>query len=138
MEYPLTLVRPESKNKEDEVPALESAPFDYNAVPEAFYFDVESIGNLEPDAVVQQGIKVLQQKLAAVLQDLTGDDSVAGRGGDDYEPRSPGMNGANGGDYAMEHGYTTPYGGGAGGASAWGGGATPYGATPYGQSNGWA
>lgn len=106
------------------------------AQPHTFYYDVESIGNLEPDAVVHQGIKVLQQKLAAVIQELTGDVG-GGRPGDDYEPRSP-TNGIDGGgaDYNMEQGYTTPYGGG-GGASAWGGGATPYGATPYGNS-GWA
>lgn len=107
-------------------------------MPSRFYFEVESIGNLEPDAIIQQGIKVLQQKLAAVIQELTGDerngingDGVDGFGG----PRSPdGMHGA--GDYPMDQGYTTPYVNG-GGASAWGGGATPYGATPYGQ-NGWA
>lgn len=106
-------------------------------MPSRFYFEVESIGNLEPDAIIQQGIKVLQQKLAAVIQELTGDerngingDGVDGFGG----PRSPdGMHG--GGDYPMDQGYTTPYVNG-GGASAWGGGATPYGATPYGQ-NGW-
>ena len=107
-------------------------------MPSRFYFEVESVGNLEPDAIIQQGIKVLQQKLASVIQELTGDerngmngDGVDGFGG----PRSPdGING--GGDYAMDQGYTTPYVNG-GGASAWGGGATPYGATPYGQ-NGWA
>ena len=132
------LLRPKSKNTDWEDGPMEGAPFDHSAVPNTFYFDVESIGNLEPDTIVQQGIKVLQQKLAAVLQDLTGDDGAAVRGNDDYEPRSPGMNGTNGGDYAMEHGFTTPYGGG-GGTSAWGGGATPYGATPYGQgTNGWS
>lgn len=79
----------------------------------------------------------MQTKLAAVIQELTGDEGRGG--GDEYEPRSPGaMNGAASGDYAMDGGYTTPYGNG-GGASAWGGGGqTPYGATPYGQNNGWA
>lgn len=80
----------------------------------------------------------MQQKLAAVIQDLAGDEGrngVNGDGMDGYVPRSPdGINGAA--DYAMDQGYTTPYVNG-GGASAWGGGATPYGATPYGQ-NGWA
>ncbi|MCJ1400285.1 45 kDa subunit of RNA polymerase II [Xylographa trunciseda] len=130
---------PKSKNAEWEEPPLEGAPFNYDAQPSEFYFDVESIGNLEPDAVIQQGIKVMQQKLAAVIQELTGDE---GRGGEvEYEPRSPGaMNGGAAGDYGggIEGGYTTPYGNG-GNASAWGGGGqTPYGATPYGQNNGWA
>jgi DNA-directed RNA polymerase II subunit RPB3 len=111
-------------------------------VPERFYFEVESAGNLEPDAIIQQGIKVLQQKLAAVIQDLTegegGANGVNGHGGYDA-PRSPdvGMNG----QAWQDPGYTTPYGNG-GNASQWGtgaGAATPYGATPYGQNgaNGW-
>jgi len=127
--------RPPSKNSDWEEPSLDDAPFDYTAEPDSFYFDLESIGSLEPDVVVQQSIKVLQQKLAAVIQELTGDND-AGRGGDDYEPRSPGMNGVDGGgtSYGVNQGYTTPFQA-PGGASAWGGGATPYGATPYGQSN---
>ncbi|KAL8746101.1 MAG: hypothetical protein Q9190_001824 [Brigantiaea leucoxantha] len=63
---------PKTKNAEWEEPQQDGEPFDYGAQPAKFYFDVESIGNLEPDAVVQQGIKVLQQKLAAVIQDISG------------------------------------------------------------------
>jgi DNA-directed RNA polymerase II subunit RPB3 len=132
--------RPKSKNATWEEPPLEGAAFNYDAVPDSFYFAVESIGNLDPDSVVQQGIKALQQKLAAVIQELTGDEPRGG--GDDYEPRSPGLGGGIGGgagaEFAVDHGYTTPYGNG-GATSAWGGagGATPYGATPYGQNNGW-
>lgn len=121
-------------------------------MPSLFYFDVESVGSLEPDAIIQQGIKVLQQKLAAVIQELTGagDGGARGLNGDAMAmdmngygagPRSPDMNGVGlgGRDYDMDHGYTTPFvngGGGGGGASAWGGGGgtTPYGATPYGQN----
>ena len=86
--------------------------------------------------MIQQGIKVMQQKLAAVIQELTGDEARNGLNGDGIDgPTSP--DGLHGGvDYAMDQGYTTPYVNG-GGASAWGGNATPYGATPYGQ-NGWA
>lgn len=82
----------------------------------------------------------MQQKLAAVIQELEGDssrDGAAGGGvgggvgvGDDVGARSPLM-----GDAGYAEGFTTPFVG-AGGQSAWGGGATPYGATPYGQ-NGW-
>lgn len=53
-------------------PPSTTAPFAYDAVPSKFYLEVESVGNLEPDAVVQQAIKVLQQKLAAVIQELEG------------------------------------------------------------------
>ena len=128
--------RPKSKNADWEEPALEGAPFDYTAAPSTFYFDVESVGNLEPDTVVQQGIKVLQQKLAAVIQELAGDESRGAGIGDEYEPRSP-ANGGNGSGFdVLDQGYTTPYGAN-GGQSAWGGGTTPYGATPYGQGSGW-
>jgi DNA-directed RNA polymerase II subunit RPB3 len=111
-------------------------------VPARFYFEVESAGNLEPDAIIQQGIKVLQQKLAAVIQDLTENEAQTNgiNGGGFDAPRSPdvGMNGQG----WQDQGYTTPYGneGNEGNASQWGvGAATPYGATPYGQNgaNGW-
>ena len=136
--------RPRSKNAGWEEPPAENEPFDYNAQPSRFYFDLETVGSLEPDVVVQQGIKVLQQKLALVIGDLTGSevDGVNGNAaGADLDgfggPKSPEL---DGGDYDPEQGFPT-YGAGAGdgggGASAWGGGATPYGATPYGQ-NGWA
>ncbi|KAI9804575.1 MAG: 45 kDa subunit of RNA polymerase II [Piccolia ochrophora] len=135
---------PRSANSDWEDPPQEGAPFDYDALPSRFYYDVETVGSLEPDAIIQQGIKVLQQKLASVIAELTGSDDTGalnGAAGDvDINgyggPRSPAINGGR--DYEMDHGYTTPYANG-GGASAWGGGggATPYGATPYGQ-NGWA
>ncbi|TAQ89145.1 hypothetical protein B7494_g2531 [Chlorociboria aeruginascens] len=131
---------PKSKYAEWEEPAQDGVPFDYDAVPERFYFEVESVGNLEPDAIIQQGIKVLQQKLAAVIQDLTeGESHTNGiNGGGAYGgSRSP-NNGINGQNW-QDQGYTTPYDG--GNASTWGanGAATPYGATPYGQNgtSGW-
>ncbi|KZF20019.1 insert subdomain of RNA polymerase alpha subunit [Xylona heveae TC161] len=147
---------PKSKNAEWEDPPAEGEPFDYDAVPSRFYFEVESVGSLEPDAIIQQGVKVLQQKLAAVIQELTGGDAGPDGGavvdgldgfgaGPAGGPRSPG--GALGGG-PMDYGYTTPYAGGgaaaaAGAGSVWGGagmgGATPFGATPYGGgANGWA
>lgn len=137
----LNIPRPKSKNAAWEDPPADGAPFNYDAHPSKFYLEVESVGNLEPDAVVQQGIKVMQQKLAAVLQELEGSSGDGGRGGADGfsggdDGAGGGMMNGGGGDYMGEQGYTTPYVNG-GGASTWGGGATPYGATPYGQ-NGWA
>lgn len=133
--------RPKSKYADWEEPPQEGEPFDYDAVPDRFYFEVESIGNLEPDAIIQQGIKVLQQKLATVIQDLADSGAEAnGINGGFDAPRSPDV-GMNGQPW-QEQGYTTPYGN--GNASAWGavgaGAATPYGATPYGQNgtNGWS
>ena len=89
--------------------------------------------------IIQQGIKVLQQKLAGLIQALGEGDSGAGMNGDFGGPRSPEY---QGGDAWQDQGYTTPYGNG-GAQSSWGnvGGATPYGtATPYGQpgQSGWS
>lgn len=140
----VTFNRPISANAEWETPAQPDMPFDYDAQPSTFYIDVESIGNLEPDAIVQQGITVLQRKLAEIISALTGAGDTdrngatmngigedGGRSPDAYEPPE-----------GMDGGYTAyaanGVGGAAGGGSVWGGagGATPYGATPYGQGFG--
>jgi DNA-directed RNA polymerase II subunit RPB3 len=81
--------------------------------------------------IIQQGITVLQRKLAAAIKSLSGEDGTNGvvdedmmgvQSPDPYEPRDDG-------------GYTAYANGGS--ASAWGGAnaATPYGATPYGGGN---
>lgn len=136
--------RPKSKNASWEEPKAANAPFDYDAAPSKFYMDVESIGNHEPDAVVQQAIKVLQQKLAMIIQELEGPSSGSGGFGgdgigavgyDDTGAATPGVQADDG--FGADGGFTTPFVSGGGAQSAWGGGgATPYGATPYGQ-NGW-
>jgi DNA-directed RNA polymerase II subunit RPB3 len=126
------------------------AAFDPDAVPAAFFFDVEGVGTLDPDQIVQEGIKVLQNKLALVIQGLNG-------GADKENPTNgdanvnTGMGGgaatiaaaaagratpgfaqdpsAFGGDRTSYGGYVggagTVYGGGGGGATSYG---TPYGA----------
>ncbi|KAF8852672.1 insert subdomain of RNA polymerase alpha subunit [Acephala macrosclerotiorum] len=128
---------PKSKYADWEEPAQEGEPFDYDAVPDRFYFEVESVGNHEPDAIIQQGIKVLQQKLAMVISDLT--DGAGGANGYDQGPHSPEPMDVNGSNWQPE-GYATPYGNSGGGGGQWSqGAATPYGATPYGQNgaNAW-
>lgn len=115
-------------------PPAEGERFDYDAEPNRFYMNIETVGGLEPDACMQQGIKVLQQKLALIIQELKGEERTAnGVNGEQYGGNSPQMNGAMS-SYG-EQGFTTPY----GGTSAWGGpgGATPYGATPYGNNPGY-
>ncbi|KAI1486772.1 DNA-directed RNA polymerase [Biscogniauxia mediterranea] len=124
---------PKSKYADWEEPPAEGEPFDYNAVPSRFYFEVEGAGNIEPDAIIQEGIKELQKKLAGLIHGLGENDGMNG----DYDgPRSP--DAMDGGVGWQDQGYTTPYGN-AGNASAWGGGAaTAYGTTPYGNSGaGW-
>ncbi|KAL4920153.1 DNA-directed RNA polymerase [Aspergillus aurantiobrunneus] len=122
---------PVSQNAGWEHAAPSDQPFDYDAQPNNFYLDVESIGNLEPDMIIQQGIVVLQRKLASAISSLSGteggdhngvpDDDIMGvRSPDAYEPADN-----------MDGSYTAYANGGA--ASAWGASAaTPYGATAYG------
>ena len=98
------------------------AAFDPDAVPSAFFFDVEGVGTLEPDQIVQQGITVLQEKLGGIIIGLGGGGDAAVNGGgqspDGYEPPAPD------GAYStyQPNGIATSY-----------GNATPYGATPYGN-----
>jgi len=63
---------PKSHNATQETAPAPDAPFDPDATPSDFYFDVESVGNLEPDVIVKQGIKVLQEKIANIIQELGG------------------------------------------------------------------
>lgn len=134
--------RPLSANAEWEAPRQPDMPFDYDAQPSTFYFDVEGIGNLEPDAVVQQSIVVLQRKLAEIISALSGSNDADRNGAmdgiDEEGPRSPDAyeppEGLDGGFTAYG---ANGMGGAGGGQSVWGaGGATPYGATPYGQGFG--
>jgi DNA-directed RNA polymerase II subunit RPB3 len=133
----LTFIRPISHNTEFEPQEREGEPFDFNAVPNRFYINIETVGGMEPDTIFQQGIAQLQKKLADVMHGLL---PSGQQNGAEAFPGRP----AEGGVQGMEQGFTTPYGGGAN--SAWGGGTTPYGATtqyggattPYGQPpEGW-
>jgi DNA-directed RNA polymerase II subunit RPB3 len=133
----LTAKRPISHNTEFEPQEREGEPFDFNAVANRFYINIETVGGMEPDTIFQQAIRQLQNKLAEVIGGLA--PSGQAPAADQYA-----AGGATGGAGGIEQGYTTPYGGGAN--SAWGGGTTPYGAatqyggttTPYGAApEGW-
>lgn len=136
------------KNGPMEEKPQEGEPFDYDAEPRTFYFNLEATGAMPPDTILHSGIKVLQQKLAGVIQEL-------GDASDPSQPSALDMNGGqspdmmNGGGMSAYGGQSayggnrSAYGGGAadpgyqtpgfGGASAYGGagGMTP-GAMPYG------
>jgi DNA-directed RNA polymerase II subunit RPB3 len=80
---------------------MEGEPFNYDAQPNRFYMDIETVGSMPPDEIMQQGIKYLQEKLAAVIKAFRegeGDDGVRSPGQADYA--MGGMGGA---------GYETPY-----------------------------
>lgn len=62
---------PKSKNCDYEEPPMEDERFDYNAKPEKFYMNVETTGQLKPNAVFEKGVSVLQQKLAEIVLALS-------------------------------------------------------------------
>lgn len=146
--FPSSNDRPKSKYAEWEDPPQEGEPFNYDAVPDRFYFEVETAGGMEPDQIVQGGIRVLQTKIGALLKSLDpkkygGDEPVDFTG-----PRSPDLNMDGGTTPWQDGGFTTPYTGGAtsygnsnnaaytGGTNpGYGGGSGTYGTTPYGQSS---
>lgn len=129
--------RPISQNSAWEHANPPDQPFDYDAQPNNFYIDVESIGMIDPDMIIQQSIIVLQRKLASVISSLSGSgDGGADRNGmmggeDDDMMRSPD---AYEPPEGIDGGFTAYA---SGGASAWGASAaTPYGVTPYGGGYG--
>ena len=98
---------------EGEDAANSNGNFDPDAVPSAFFFDVEGVGTLDPDEIVDGGIEVLQQKLAEILTVFDPNNAPNGVQDADPDAYEPDGGGA----------YTT-YGR---------GGNTPYGAGGYGQ-----
>ncbi|KAJ1901646.1 RNA polymerase II subunit 3 [Kickxella alabastrina] len=78
---------PLSKNAEEEVEVDPEAPFDFKAEPSIFYFNVETVGCLDPQAVVIKATRVLQEKLGGLqlaLEEDQNPDSNANM--DDGEP----------------------------------------------------
>ncbi|KAI9332759.1 hypothetical protein BD770DRAFT_29338 [Pilaira anomala] len=62
--------RPLSKNAQYEAPPDKDAPFDYNAKPDKFYFEAETVGSLAPEEVVTMAMKTLVDKLAYVQMQI--------------------------------------------------------------------
>ncbi|CAO3679935.1 unnamed protein product [Rhizopus microsporus] len=61
---------PLSKNAQYEAPPDKDAPFDYNAKPDKFYFEAETVGSLAPEEVVTMAMKTLVDKLAYVQMQI--------------------------------------------------------------------
>lgn len=82
--------------------------FDYNAKPSRFYFDVEAVGQLKPEDILQKGIDALMQNVALIphgISDLTNTHERAepmilpgggGGGGGYYDAPPPGAGGGGG------------------------------------------
>lgn len=111
-----------SQNANFETPVDPNAPFDYNAVPSTFYFDVEASGSVPVRQVVEQGLDILATNLAKVIEGVeieTGgrdEDEGVDEGGVGLVEPNMGMGGdgyyGNGGG----GGYGGDYGAGAGGS----------------------
>ncbi|KAJ2161129.1 RNA polymerase II subunit 3 [Coemansia sp. RSA 552] len=69
---------PLSKNAEEEVENDADALFDFKAEPTTFYFNVETVGNLNPQEVVIKATRVLQEKLGALQLALDEDQNQDG------------------------------------------------------------
>jgi DNA-directed RNA polymerase II subunit RPB3 len=118
---------PASENANQEEPADPEEPFDYEARPGRFYFDVETVGSVSPGEVVEsvsasaaqrrpphaltvrgQGLNLLELKTAQIVQELgvlhdgPGDEQlVNGHDGQGTYGEAYGApNGANGAQYA--------------------------------------
>ncbi|EKM80969.1 hypothetical protein AGABI1DRAFT_112673 [Agaricus bisporus var. burnettii JB137-S8] len=61
---------PLGENAKEEEPPRDDEPFDYNAKPTKFYFEVETDGSLSPQEVVMKGLAELQTKLANLIYGL--------------------------------------------------------------------
>jgi DNA-directed RNA polymerase II subunit RPB3 len=126
------------RSKDWEEPAQDGERFDYDAEPRQFFINLEGTGVMQPDAVLHNGIRTLQEKLANVIKGLrdTGEGGQANGidgGGSPMDGLINGAGTAYGAQSAyggqtnyggMDPGYQTPaYGQG----SVYGGMATPYG-----------
>ena len=85
------------------------ASIDPDAKPSAFFFDIESVGILEPDEIVEGGVRALQMKLSdiiAALKPQSDANAMNGDGMDGY-----GQNPEYGADaYGQGYGATGGYG----------------------------
>ncbi|KAJ3815903.1 DNA-directed RNA polymerase II, subunit 3 [Lentinula lateritia] len=146
---------PLGENAREEEPPREDEPFDFNAKPNKFYFDVETDGSLGAQEVVMKGIAELQKKLASLVLALrrvrNGENEMdMPSGGDQTFVDQPagGSGGERGwGSSGARSGWGNPSSSasGAGGGASWGGGASPsrgggnaaWGSSP-GNANAWS
>lgn len=120
--------RPVSENGKLEPTPEEQERFDYDAEPERFYMNLETVGSVAADRCFQQGVDVLQKKLADVIAALSPSINTTSN---DYAPQSPG-GGAMGQGFNTNYGAQSSYGNGS--TSIYGDSSrTPYGMTSYGN-----
>ncbi|RKP08279.1 DNA-directed RNA polymerase [Thamnocephalis sphaerospora] len=82
---------PLSRNADFEEPPRDDEPFDYNAEPNKFYYDVETVGSIRPEDVVSMALDVLQEKLKVTEAALQEGQTML-TGGMPGEPTNDGWN----------------------------------------------
>ncbi|KAJ3775030.1 insert subdomain of RNA polymerase alpha subunit [Lentinula raphanica] len=142
---------PLGQNAREEEPPREDEPFDFNAKPNKFYFDVETDGSLGAQEVVMKGIAELQKKLASLVLALrrvrNGENEMdVPTSGDQTFGDQPAA--GSGGEATWGSGPASSWGSspGSGGGSSWGnnnygsGGNTTgtWGSSPQGSANAWS
>jgi len=140
---------PLSANAAEEEAPRDDEPFDYDAKPHKFYFEVETDGSLGPQEVVMKGLTELQTKLANLVLGLKTDpnelDTLGGDGGGAQLPPANGtaatQPAARAGGWGQEANFSgwgatagSPGGGGGGGGGSSSGG---WGTSPAGGGTAW-
>jgi DNA-directed RNA polymerase II subunit RPB3 len=80
---------PLSDNAQEEEPPRDDEPFDFNAKPNKFYFEVETDGSLAPQEVIMKGLAELQTKLANLILGLKTQPELDQLGQDSARPHAP-------------------------------------------------
>lgn len=118
---------PVSENGQEEEPPREDEPFDFNAQPRQFYFDVETDGSLSPQEVVMRGLAELQTKLANLVLGLKAQPELEMLTGAEGQQNEQAVDGWGG--------VPAPPGGADG--SSWGASTIPVGPTALTSTGGW-
>lgn len=135
---------PLSENAKEEEPPRDDDPFDFNAKPHKFYFEVETVGSLSPKEVITKGLEELQGKLANLILALKPEAEFPAAGPDAGMQTVQGVNGNMAGAAAGGWGASTSPGSntawnGSPSANGWGGNAGGnWGSPPSGSPSGWA
>ncbi|KAF6760273.1 DNA-directed RNA polymerase II, subunit 3 [Ephemerocybe angulata] len=116
---------PLSENAQEEEAPRDDEPFDFNAKPNKFYFNVETDGSLGPQEVVMKGLTELQTKLANL---------ILGLGNPDADMNGGGGGGPGWGDAPTPAGPSGGWGGASSPRGASGGAASTVGASSWGGS----
>ncbi|CAG8486312.1 25893_t:CDS:2 [Dentiscutata erythropus] len=70
---------PASRNAADDFAPGDGEAFDFNARPNRFYFEVETIGSMKPEDIVMNAFKKLLEKISSIQMGMSTNDGMSGR-----------------------------------------------------------